>query len=259
MNRNKEVLLLIFLIILFLGINYRFIDSNVIGFLEESDSAVVGRVIDGDTIVTKDNLHVRLLGINTPERKEFYYQEAKEFLSNLILNKTVKLEYGTEKYDKYNRTLAYIFLNKTNINAELIRNGFANPYIYDNDKYTNEIRNAWNECIQRQENLCRRTDSKCAQCIELKELDVEKQEIILYNHCNFDCNLNNWTIKDEGRKKFAFSGFILKENKEVKVIVGNKTGTEDVLFWDEDYVWTSGGDTLFLRDEKGNLVLWTNY
>ena len=80
------------------------------------------------------------------------------------------------------------------------------------------------------------------------------------NKCDFDCNLKDWTIKDEGRKKFNFGEFILEGNGKVKIKVGEGINQKDILFWrGESYVWTSTGDTLFLRDNKGRLVLWKNY
>ncbi len=260
MNRKRNIFLLIFLILLLFSINYRFLDTKIVEFLDESDFGIVERVIDGDTIVVNNNTHVRLLGINTPEKGERYYQEAKDYLSEIILNKTVKLEYGTERYDKYERVLAYILIGESDINSEIVRNGLANLYIYNSDKYTKELKQAWSECIIKNKNLCEKSQTQCADCIELKELDIKKQEVILYNNCSFSCNLNKWTIKDEGRKKFIFNGFILNSKKEVKIIVGNKTNSNDMLYWnDEEYVWTSSGDTLFLRDEQGKLVLWRNY
>ena len=260
MNKKREVFLLIFLIVLIIGINYRFLDTKLVELLDESDTGIVERVIDGDTIVVNNNTHVRLLGINTPEKNEFYYQEAKDFLNNLTLNKTIKLEYGKEKQDLYGRTLAYIILDGKNINTEQVRNGFANLYIYNNDKYTIELRQAWNECIAKEINLCEKSNDECADCIELKELNVKNQSIILHNNCSFSCDLTGWNIKDEGRKNFFFANFILGNKEDVKIIVGNKSNSENVLYWTrEDYVWTSTGDTLFLRDEKGKLVLWKNY
>ena len=257
MNKKKEVFLLVFLVVLFLGINYRFIDNNVIEFLEESDTVLVKRVIDGDTIVVDNDTHVRLLGVNTPEKGEKYYNEAKEFLNNLTLNQTVKLEYIGDKYDKYGRTLAYVILDRKNINTEQVRNGFANLYIYNNDKYTIELKQAWNECIQTNKNLCEKSTDKCSNCIKLKGLDVKTQKVILHNNCSFECDLTGWNMKDEGRKKFVFSNFILKGNGQISIVVGNKTNSESVLYWTRgDYVWTSTGDTLFLRDEKGGLILW---
>jgi micrococcal nuclease len=259
MNKKRDVFFLIVLVLLLFAINYRFLDNKVIEFLEESDIGIVERVVDGDTAIINGN-STRLLGINTPERGEKYYQEAKDFLTNLTLNKTVKLEYIGERYDKYGRVLAYIILNGKNINIDLVRKGFANLYIYNSDKYTNELKQAWNECIENNKYLCEKSQTQCSKCIELKELNVKTQTLVLYNNCSFNCNLNGWSIKDEGRKKFVFNDFTLNSKKQISVIVGNKTNTDDVLYWhDEEYVWTSGGDALFLRDGEGKLVLWRNY
>ena len=101
---------------------------------------------------------------------------------------------------------------------------------------------------------------KCAECIELKEFDNENEIVIFYNNCEFDCSLDGWEIKDEGRKKFVFPEFILKTNKEIKIEVGEGIDENSVLFWrNEYYVWTNTGDTLFLRDDEGKLVLWERY
>ncbi len=229
-------------------------------FLDESKIISVERIIDGDTIVVTNNTHVRLLGINTPEKGERYYKKAKDFLANMISNKTIKLEYGKDKTDLYGRTLAYIILDRKNINFESVKNGFANVYILDDKKYEKELRKAWEECIKENKNLCEKSEDKCADCIELKELNYKTQELIFYNKCDFDCNLDEWNIKDEGRKNFYFQNFILRKNNEVKIVIGNETNTNDILYWKkEKYVWTSTGDTLFLRDKEGRLVLWKNY
>jgi len=225
-------------------------------FLEDKEAGFVGRIVDGDTAIINGN-STRFLGINTPEKGERYYQEAKDFLGGLILNKTVTLEYGAEKTDLYGRKLAFIFLDGKNINIEQVRNGFANVYVLDYKKYESELREAWEECIADGRNLCERSTNECSYCIELKDLDIENQEVILSNKCDFGCSLNNWTIKDEGRKKFTFRNFVLETNKEARIIVGNGTDSADVLYWkDETYVWTATGDTLFLRDSEGKLVLW---
>jgi micrococcal nuclease len=261
-------------------INYKFLDEKLTGFFVESKTGVVQRIVDGDTIII-NNQSTRLLGINTPEKNEEYYQEAKEFLNETLFNKTVKIEYGREKYDKYKRELAFIFFDNKNINLEVVKRGFANVYILNEKRYEKELRNAWQECIKENKNLCEKSNDICADCIELKDLDLKSQTAVFYNKCDFSCNLTGWTIKDEGRKKFFFPYFILEKNKEIKIIVGNKTisdknenkdnektekkndenkGNEEdnyILYWNnESYVWTSTGDTLFLRDLKNNLVLW---
>lgn len=225
MNRKKGMFLLALLVFLLFAVNYRTMNNSILNFLEEKESAIVERIIDGDTIVVDNDTHVRLLGINTPERGEKYYSEAKKFLEERISNKTIMLEYGNDKYDQYGRKLAYVFLSQENINSEIVRNGFANLYIYDNDEYTNKLRQSWEECIENQKNLCEKSEDKCADCIELKNLDVESQTIALYNNCDFDCSLANWQVKDEGRKKFVFQDFVLKKKEQVEIIVGNKTNS----------------------------------
>lgn len=272
---KKNIIALIGLIIILFAVNYSFLDSLLINFFDEGEIVIVERVIDGDTIVVED-ISVRLLGINSPEKKEQYYEEAKEFLEDAVLNKTVVLKFGKEKQDKYNRTLAYVFAGNKNLNLELVKNGFANFYFPSGrDVYYEDFKKAWEKCG---ENLCERSEDKCADCIELKEFDYKKEIVVFYNRCDFGCELTEWEIKDEGRKSFVFPEFILRGGENVKVIVSkedvdnqneipkegtrtsNKINNQEEVFWRRGtYVWTDSGDTLFLRDSKGKLVLWRAY
>lgn len=251
---KKQIFILIFLILLLIGLNYNFLDENLENFLENKrEIGIVERVIDGDTIVI-NGTSVRLLGINSPERGEDYYLEAKTFLEDLILNKSVELECLKECEDKYDRLLKYVFIDGKNVNLELVENGFANVYYPSKrDSYSNKFYNAWESC---DENLCEKSLDICSNCIELQEFDFENEIIIFYNKCDFDCDLNFWEIKDEGRKNFIFENFVLSKKGLVQVKVGEGVDNSTNLFWkDEDYVWTDSGDTLFLRDGNGKLVL----
>ncbi|MEK6824110.1 MAG: thermonuclease family protein [Nanoarchaeota archaeon] len=258
---KKETFILTSLIILLIAINYSWLDSLVIDSFSDDEFVKVDRIIDGDTLVLNNGNHVRMLGINTPEKKEKYYQEAKDSLNEKILNKTVRLEYGKDKKDKYNRTLAYVFLNNENINLKQVENGLANYYFPSGkDIYYNEFKTSWENCIKSNKNLCEKSENICSKCIELKEFNYNSQEVVFYNSCNYDCNLNSWKIKDEGRKNFIFPNFVLEKEKEIKIKVGEGINNEEVLFWKgEEYVWTKTGDTLFLRDSEGKLVLWRAY
>ena len=258
--KTKEIILLIFLILLILTINYSFIDKKLEDFLFDHETVIVERVIDGDTFVSGNN-SIRLLGINSPERGEKYYDEAKEFLEREVLNKTVRLEFGKEKYDRYKRILSYVYINRENINLKLVESGFANFYFPSGkDIHYDDFKNAWNECIKNNVNLCEKSKSICVKCIELREFDYKNQKIVLENNCNFSCDLTSWEIKDEGRKTFKFEDFILESFEKVEIKVGKGENTKGILFWgDEDYVWTRTGDSLFLRDEEGKLVLWESY
>lgn len=257
MDKKRYILLLVVLVTLLCVINYPFLDSALTDFLNEKETIIIERVIDGDTVVV-NNKSLRLLGINSPEKGELYYKEAKEFLEDLVLNKSLGVEITGQ--DKYYRDLVYLFDGNKNINLELVEKGFANVYILDDRKYESELREAWEKCVKSNNNLCEKSKEECSDCIELDKFDYEKEIVIFYNQCDFDCDLTAWEIKDEGRKKFVFEDFVLGEGREIKVVVGEGINSEKKLFWKgKDYVWTNTGDTLFLRDDKGRLVLWQTY
>jgi micrococcal nuclease len=96
-----------------------------------NESALVTGVIDGDTIIIADGQRVRYLGIDAPERgkdgpDEFLAREAYEFNRRLVLHKKVRLMYGPERRDRFDRLLAYVFLdNGLFVNAELVKKGLA--------------------------------------------------------------------------------------------------------------------------------------
>ena len=89
-------------------------------------------VVDGDTVVLVDGQKVRYIGINAPEvahndqTAEPYGEAAKRFNALLVNRKKVRLELDKERFDRFHRLLAYVFLeNGTFVNAEIISNGYA--------------------------------------------------------------------------------------------------------------------------------------
>ena len=255
MRNKKYKILLGILILVFIAINYTSLNSFLIKNLSNEEIIKVERVIDGDTVVVNGS-SFRLLGINTPERGEYLYAESKEYLEENVMN--ISLTAEKKGKDRYGRELVYLYDGNKNINKEIIKEGYANYYFPSGkDKHYNEFVKAWEECLNENKNLCEKSLNKCSSCIELYDWNFEKQRVVFYNKCNFDCSFNKWTIKDEGRKKFVFSNFTLKSLEFISIIVGNETNTEEKLYWtDETYVWTYTGDSLFLRDSDGKLVLW---
>jgi len=91
------------------------------------------KVVDGDTVVLSDGRTLRYIGVDTPERGQPFYEVAKNFNRKLVLGRVVELEFDIERYDRYGRLLAYVFVRDAKgkrifVNAELIRNGFAKVY-----------------------------------------------------------------------------------------------------------------------------------
>jgi len=118
---NRIYSAIIFLLLLFAG-----------SYGECSGLYEVRWVDDGDTIVLNDGRRIRYIGINAPEvesqysKAEPFGNEARELNRELIYLKKVRLEFDNEKYDRYGRLLAYVFLEDgTFVNNAMITAGYA--------------------------------------------------------------------------------------------------------------------------------------
>ncbi len=97
------------------------------------EGAVV-RIVDGDTIHVQlaDRLEkVRYIGVNTPEvhhplkGEEPGGRAAAAVNRDLVSGRHVRLELDVQSRDRYGRLLAYVWVDGTMVNAELVRRGFA--------------------------------------------------------------------------------------------------------------------------------------
>jgi endonuclease YncB( thermonuclease family) len=95
----------------------------------------VVRVADGDTITvlaSTGKAKIRFAQIDAPETSHFgsptqpYGKEAGAYLRQLVLNKNVRVE--VEAIDQYQRNVGTIYVGGTNINREMVKNGFAWVY-----------------------------------------------------------------------------------------------------------------------------------
>lgn len=101
--------------------------------IQEQDGGKCVKVHDGDTITVRLDkssqklTSVRLIGVDAPELVLGEFGEtAASFTRSLLQDQKLKLVYDNEKYDKYGRTLAYIYLEDgTFINARLVEEGYA--------------------------------------------------------------------------------------------------------------------------------------
>jgi micrococcal nuclease len=102
-----------------------------------SSSGRVVRVIDGDTVqvklgdVTKT---VRYIGVDTPESVkpntpvQCFAKQASAFNRRLVEGRRVRLRYGRERFDRYGRLLAYVYLagrGGPSLSATLIERGYG--------------------------------------------------------------------------------------------------------------------------------------
>lgn len=123
----------------------------------ETEKYYVKAVFDGDTILVEtkkksigetrliaSQQKIRLLGIDAFEYEQNEYgKKGKEFLSKVVLSKSVCVETDVQEKDIYGRTLGYVFLTDSFINEELLKNGLAILYDFPpNVRYIEKLKKA---------------------------------------------------------------------------------------------------------------------
>ena len=94
----------------------------------------VVRVIDGDTLVVHwrgMDEHVRLVGIDAPERGKPGAAEATEALREMVDGQRVRLAFPDPKRPtrgKYGRLIADVVVNGQSVTQELLRRGLVTEY-----------------------------------------------------------------------------------------------------------------------------------
>ena len=121
------------------------------------EEVTLSKCVDGDTakLVVKNKVRtVRFLAVDTPEsvhpkkKVEPYGKEASSYTCKKLENaKTIEIEYdnNSTKTDKYDRILAWIFVDDELLQKDLVRNGYAKvAYLYGDYKYTDILKDEEN-------------------------------------------------------------------------------------------------------------------
>ncbi len=118
----------------------------------DKEEVTLSKCVDGDTawfILDGDKIKARFLAIDTPEsttKVEEYGKEASEYTCNLLTNAgTIEIEYDpdSDKLDKYNRHLVWVFVDGELLQETVIENGLAEvAYLYGDYKYTSRLESA---------------------------------------------------------------------------------------------------------------------
>ena len=94
-------------------------------------SYTIERVVDGDTLLLTNRARIRLMGVDTPESVkpnhpvEPWGPEATEFTKDFVSSGTIRLRFDKERIDRYDRFLAYVWVDDKMLNEELVLAGLA--------------------------------------------------------------------------------------------------------------------------------------
>jgi micrococcal nuclease len=118
--------------------------------LPQSFTGRVVSVVAGDTIDVQldgQQVRVRYIGVNTPETKhptegqEPCGPEASAANRRLVEGQTVRLELDVQAWDRSQRLLAYVYVGDVMVNAELVRQGYAQVATFPpNVRYVDQLR-----------------------------------------------------------------------------------------------------------------------
>ena len=101
----------------------------------------ITRVIDGDTLLI-DQTTIRLSLVNSPERDERGYQEAKDFALTVcpVGANAEFYEDSWQPVDKYGRSVGLVYCNDMLLNELLLTNGHAeiSTYYCDRSEFGSE-------------------------------------------------------------------------------------------------------------------------
>jgi micrococcal nuclease len=242
----------------------------------QSATALVARVIDGDTIevLLAGRIEtVRLLGINANESGECFSTQASSALADLVGGRDVVLVPDRSERDQYGRLLRYVYVDGIFVNEAMVDGGLALAVSYQPDT-------TWAEDLERAQQdakAARRglwaldacgspllpegavviSDLVCnAPGNDAENLNGEWAQILNAGDSGID--LTGWVLKDESSSnRYRFPDhFVLSPNATTRVHSGSGIDAAADLYWGNatSAVWNNGGDTAFLLDPNGNVV-----
>ena len=134
-------------------------------------------MIDGDTIELLGGERVRLVQIDTPEKREECYGDAAAALARRLLppGTRVRIEQDPDldQVDRYQRKLAYVWKGNEDVNVTLVREGAAGVWFYGGKRgrYSSELLQATEQARSERRGLWARVP---ARALRPARRDVER-------------------------------------------------------------------------------------
>jgi micrococcal nuclease len=225
-------------------------------------TARVTDVIDGDTLDLDDGQRIRLIGVNTPERDQPYYEEARGFLQGRVEGKQVEIEYDVERTDQYDRTLAYLWLGGVLVNQEILTQGYANSLIFPpNQRYEEFFLLAEQSAQDAGIGLWRPAEHT----VNIRTIrydaagnddeNLNDEWIEFQNKGTEAVNLEGFTLEDAASNNYTFGAVTIAPEQILKLYSGCGADVSNALYWCSDgSIWNNNGDTAILRDTEGLYV-----
>ena len=116
-------------------------DENENKSIDIELKGIVTKVVDGDTLDI-NGTRIRLALVDTPERGQPGFYQAKEFVESICLGKTGELDVdsGQRRGDRYGREVGVVYCNGINTNEQLMTGKLARILVEfcDISEFSNE-------------------------------------------------------------------------------------------------------------------------
>ncbi len=243
--------------------------------------ARVTRVIDGDTIYVEIDgreYSVRYIGVDALEDGSPCAVASTEANRRLVEGRIVRLEKDISETDKYARLLRYVYVGDTMVNAELVRQGYAQaisypPDIHYSDFFSSleqEARAAGRGCWSQPEPTATLApegkvvvDPGCCQFdAPGNDHDNRNEEYVCFtNRGTEPVDMSGWQVSDEKSHTYRFpAGVVLGPGACVRLRTGSGSNSVTDLYWNSSRaIWNNGGDTVYLYDAQGREVTRYSY
>lgn len=212
-------------------------------FIVSAKTVTVDRVIDGDTFVTTNDEHIRLIGVDTPELDsgDCYSQKAKTYLEDKILGKSVRLDYDEDRKDNFGRTLAYVYQGDSFINKKILKQGygtvlsispntqFEDSFLILQENAQQDLKGLWSHCDDiiadylpsKVKNVSVSDVSTDSAVVSWDKTDLARTYQVFYRQSTD----SDWTIiKGISETNYTLTGLGDATNFDVKVVGKNYLG-----------------------------------
>ena len=135
--------------------------QQITTYQKQQDLILVTEVLDGDTLIIAPDQSIRLANFDAPEINLCQGQEAKDFLTNLILNQRVNLISAGR--DAYKRTVALVYLPDGQlVNEIMAQNGlgiYTSTKTNEREKINQAVESARNQKLGIFSQTCSKTEN----------------------------------------------------------------------------------------------------
>jgi len=222
-----------------------------------AETVRVRAVLDGDTALLADGRRVRYLGIDAPERGQPFSARALALNRALTEGRAVRLQFDQRREDRYGRLLAYVYAGEEMVNERLVREGLASVYLIPPNLLHGEAL------------LGLQADAQAKRLgmwslvpgpLKIATLQLEEEYVRVANVSRHPVDLAGYRLSDRAGRTYVFPSVLLRPGYALTLLSGPGRDQRDPdgpvrLHWDAGRpVWSTRGDTAFLRAPDGRLI-----